>query len=127
MLNLTVINQSSKLFVVPHYYLETKAMRGEYEFEPDASELEEPESQDILDKVEADMYDLSGTDEKLVKDILKIASSNFDKKPGKWRPLLEEVKKAIENNRKGDFEDDEEGFTALLQDKLTEANELVEQ
>ena len=102
-------------------------MRENWESEVDLEDdVEEGESQDIIDDVEAEAYDLSAVDVKIVNDILKLATTNFEKKPAKWRGLLEGVKKILQANQKGEYEE-EEFFTGDLNDKLVEANELVDQ
>jgi hypothetical protein len=100
-------------------------MLRETEFEPDINDREETESQDVIDELEAEIYDLSGPDEKIVREISKLATTHFDAKPSKWSQLLVDTQTLIQDNRKGEF-DDEEAFTAKLEEKRTEANELVE-
>jgi hypothetical protein len=98
-----------------------------YNKEPDElkDELEEGAGQDIIDELEAESYDLAGIDEKIVNDILKTATTNFDVNPAKWSKLIEEVMELIRDNRKGELED-EETFTGHLQEKLAQAHDLTE-
>ena|ERR1041385_6698128 len=93
--------------------------------EAEIDEREEGESQEVIDDLESEIFDLTGQDEKIVRDILKAAELHFDEKPSEWSKILNDVIKSIHKNRKGEFED-EELFTAELHDKQIESNDLIE-
>lgn len=88
-----------------------------------AEEPEEGEDQTAIENFEANAYDLSGIDEKNAEEISNLAAANFDRNPTGWTKLLKEASDLIDEYRKGEHDDEE--FTGLLQDKLTEAHDLT--
>jgi len=105
----------------------TERMGGEYasryeEVDDEAVDIEgSGRLEDMEETLEGYVQALHGADAKMVDDILRKAKIGFEKRPGKWELLLKSLISLLEEDH-----EDEDVLSGALQDKLTEANDLVE-
>ena len=108
MLNLTVINQSSKLFVVPLLLFGNKIMaRPEMGMDMDDLEIEDGiEVEDVITAVQQECSEAINTPENSVtlNEIFDLARATYEKDPKNWDLLFEDLKSGLEKSSDDDDE-----------------------